>query len=273
MNQEQINQPIKKLFYKKWPHSAKAPRGKWFWVIVGIVILLLGGIVVAKHKDSKREQEDNNKFEDVETGGPKYLEFFPVKIDDFVRPAKMYGLWPYGVKGNNSSSHNEGHPGWDFELKKGSKVYAVSDLTVFQIHDGDHATSEVLPKVIEAYANLADGKYHIVYHSVVNIDSKVVEGAKISKGEVLAEVGFPLSDNSAMIHFGVFPPHDSVGACPSPYFSPELQTTIQQTVDLSIDNSTSKPFSSACIGKINKEIYIQNYPDHVQYLGGGEQWE
>jgi hypothetical protein len=197
-----------------------------------------------------------------------------VKIEDFQKPPKMYGLWPYGAKGSNSNSHNEGHPGWDFELKKGSKLYAIADLRIAQIHDGAHITEsgETL-KVIEAYAKLKDQDIHIVYHSVKNLEKNVVEQAIIKEGAVLAEVGYPLSNEAAMIHFGIFGPKDSVGSCPSNFFANSLKPTIDEMVANSIDIKTGKPYTSACVGKINKELYYQNYPDSVEFLQGGEQWE
>lgn len=202
------------------------------------------------------------------------FEVFPAKLEDFQVPPKAYGLWPYGVKGNDSNSHNEGHPGWDFELKKGSKLYAISDLRINQIHDGDHQTGggQVI-KVIEASARLKEGDIGIVYHSVINIEKNIVEGATIKAGSVLAEVGFPLSDESAMIHFGIFVPNDRVGVCPTRYFSDELQETINKVVENSIDDKIGKPYPSACVGKISKEIYYKNFPDQVKDLGGGEEWE
>lgn len=202
------------------------------------------------------------------------FEVFPARLEDFQIPPRAYGLWPYGVKGNDSNSHNEGHPGWDLELKKGSKLYAISDLRINQIHDGDHQTgdSQIL-RVIEASARLKEGDFGIVYHSVINIEKNVVEGTIVKQGSVLAEVGFPLSDESAMIHFGIFAPNDRIGVCPTRYFSDELQETINKVVANSIDDKTGKPYLAACVGKISKELYYKNFPDRVKDLGGGEEWE
>lgn len=202
------------------------------------------------------------------------FEVFPARLEDFQVPPKAYGLWPYGVKGTDSNSHNEGHPGWDLELKKGSKLYAISDLRINQIHDGDHQTGDGQTiKVIEASARLKEGYFGVVYHSVISIEKDVVEGAIIKEGSILAEVGFPLSDESAMIHFGIFAPNDRVGTCPTKYFSGEVQETISKIVANSIDDKTGKPYPSACVGKISREIYYQNFPDRVKDLGGGEEWE
>ena len=103
--------------------------------------------------------------------------------------------------------------------------------------------------------------------------SVVVAGAIIKEGSVLAEMGFPLSDSSAMIHFGIFPPNDRVGACPTEYFSEKIQLIIDQVVANSVDTNTGKPYPSACVGKVNKELYYKNFPDRVRDLQGGEQWE
>jgi hypothetical protein len=96
--------------------------------------------------------------------------------------------------------------------------------------------------------------------------------ARTLAGKPLAEAGFSLSDDSTMIHFGVFQPKDSVGSCPIPYFSEDLQTIITEVAARSIDVKTGKPFESACVGKIDKEIYLRNYPDRVKYLEGNEEF-
>lgn len=198
---------------------------------------------------------------------------FPVKVEDFVTPPEMYGLWPFGAKGNTSDSHNEGHPGWDFELKKGSKVYAISDLRIAQIHSSGHASIPNPPQVIEAYTKINNQDFHITYHSVANLEEYVKEEAIVKAGQVLAEAGYPLSEDTVMIHFGVFPPNDSVGSCPTPYFADSLQQTISQIVAKSINQETGEPYESACVGKINRNLYEKNFPDRLKYFGGEEQWE
>lgn len=256
-----MNKPI----YKKW----------WFWTIVVVVVVLTAGLIakICLKPNDQQASNDDPKQDTISASSQKYFEVFPVRFEDFVQPAKMYGLWPYGVRGKSSQDHNEGHPGWDFELKKGSPIYAIADLEIMQIHDGDQVSGDVIPKVIEASANLSDGKHHIVYHSVINIRPEVVEGAEVKAGTVLADVGYPLSSDSAMIHFGIFGVRDSVGSCPTDFFSPNLQSTIQQIVSISKDQNTGQSFTSACVGKISKEIYEKNYPDRVQYLEGSEPWE
>lgn len=203
--------------------------------------------------------------------GPEKFRFFPVRAEDLAVPPKIYGLWPYGIKGEDKNSHNEGHPGWDFELKKSAKLYAVDDLKIDQIHPGDHQIAGQNIQVIEASSMLGNHRYHIVYHSVINL--LVGEGQEVKMGEPLAEVGYPLSENSAMIHFGIFPPGDSVGSCPSQFFADSLQPLINQMVAKSLDTKTGKPYPSACVGKISREIYEKNYPDRLKHLGGAEQWE
>ncbi len=220
----------------------------------------------------KENTEESVKEQPLVKTASKF-EVFPVRLEDFLRPPKMYGLWPYGVRGNSADSHNEGHPGWDFELKKGSKVYAVADLLIQQIHSGDHQEGDQEIMVIEANAELNNEGFHITYHSVINIEPSVVEGAKIKAGEPLAEAGYPLSENSVMIHFGVFPPNDSIGSCPADYFSDSLKDTINQIVANSLDIKTGKPYESVCVGKIDKELYYKNYPENIKYLGGAEQFE
>ncbi len=202
-----------------------------------------------------------------------YFSHFPARLEDFAVPPKMYGIWPYGIRGGNSNSHSEGHPGWDFELKKGSKLYAVTDLRISQIHDGDKQVPGMNIQVIEAGAILNNKPYGIVYHSVINLEPGVVEGATIRAGSPLAEVGFPLSDTSAMIHFGVFAPKDSIGSCPTPYFSAAAREILAKVVAQSRDYFTGLPYESACVGKISRQIYEQNFPDRLQYLQGGEPWE
>ncbi|RJO60256.1 M23 family metallopeptidase [candidate division WS5 bacterium] len=250
-------------------------RLKRVFVVGGFAFLfVLAGFLAGLYYSKKQERRAPARTENTQPINTKAkFEVFPARLEDFVVPPKMYGLWPYGIKGKDKGSHNEGHPGWDLELKKGSKLYAISDLRISQIHDGDHQDGSVKVKVIEAGAVLDGKNYHITYHSVINIPDYVKEGATVKAGEVIAEVGFPLSETSAMIHFGIFPPNDSVGACPSGYFSDELQLLIKKMVALSRDMETGKPYESACMGKINKEIYYSNYPDQVQHLGGAEQWE
>jgi len=249
---------------------------KLLWLPLVIVVVVLIVALAAKIFLQSHKKQDTSSIPQqipVNKSSQKYFEVFPVRFEDFVRPAKMYGLWPYGVRGNNNQSHNEGHPGWDFELKKGSPIYAITDLEIMQIHDGDQSSGGVVPKVIEASANLADGRHHIVYHSVTNIRPEVVERAKIKAGTILADVGYPLSSDSAMIHFGIFGVRDSVGSCPTDFFSPDLLPIIQQIISISKDQNTGKPFASACVGRISRQIYEQNFPDRVQYLEGGEPWE
>jgi len=240
--------------------------------LITITLAIIGILfVVIKKQHSSKEHPMSNS--DSNISKTKFTTF-PVKLEDFESPPKMYGLWPYGVKGNNSSSHNEGHPGWDFELKKGSKLYAIADLRIAQLHDGDHQTeSGEMLKVIEAYARLQDQDIHVVYHSVKDLEPNIIEGAVVKEGSVLAEVGYPLSDESAMIHFGIFGPKDSVGSCPSDFFAESLKPTIDKMVANSVDIKTGKSYTGACVGRINKEFYYQNYPDSVKYLQGGEQWE
>lgn len=258
--------------------SKKSFFRRFWWVGAILLILTLiffGPGLVKKYVKDRSDDAGSYQAEssqDYSKEKPKF-EYFPVHFEDFATPAKMYGLWSYGVKGRTSEDHNEGHPGWDFEMKKGSKVYAIADLEIKQIHKGDNSSGGVVPEVIEAYAKLQDGSYHIVYHSVINLEPKVKEGATIKAGEPLAEVGLSLSETSAMIHFGIFPPHDSVGSCPTPYFSSALQKTIQDIVAISINQATSQPFASACVGKISRELYEKNYPDRIKDFGGSEQWE
>ena len=245
-------------------------------LIIIVAAGIFGVMFFLKWPDPGERHGVNKRADDgFWTGSTKEkFEVFPARLEDFQTPPRMYGLWPYGIKGNDSMSHNEGHPGWDLELKKGSKLYAIADLKISQIHGGDHQIEggeEI--KVIEAGTRLKSGNFNVVYHSVINIEKDVVEGAIIKEGAPLAEVGFPLSDESAMIHFGIFAPNDSVGVCPTPYFSEELQKTIKKIVANSVDKKPGKPYSSACIGKINKDIYYQNFPDRVKYLRGGEVWE
>lgn len=249
---------------------------KKYWRFISLAVLILILIIAAVlifffPPESKDSDSKTNEVGKKET--QTKFEYFPARFEDFVNPPKMYGLWPYGVKGSNSSSHNEGHPGWDFELKKGSKLYAIADLDISQIHDGDHQDASGKVKVIETSAVLGGKNYHIVYHSVINIAKNIKAGMRVKAGEPIAEVGYPLSGNSYMIHFGIFPPNDSVGACPSDYFSDELQDVIKKIVSISYDQNTGKPFKSACVGRISKKLYYENYPESVKHLGGAEQWE
>lgn len=245
-----------------------------YWLLISLtVFVVILGVALGVMFFSPSRSDNSNKEEAVQKEAPAKFEYFPVRYEDIVSPPKMYGLWPYGVKGSNSSSHNEGHPGWDFELKKGSKLYAIADLDISQIHDGDHQDASGKVKVIEASAVLGNKNYHIVYHSVRNIAKNIKEGMRVKAGEPIAEAGYPLSSASYMIHFGIFPPDDSVGACPSGYFSDELQEVIEKIVANSFDQNTGKPFQSACVGKINKKLYYKNYPESVKHLGGAEQWE
>lgn len=253
---------------------------KGFTAVPIILLALLAGVIgvfAFNHRpgDNPIEKSLTNRldsFQNIKV--TEKFEVFPAKLEDFQVPPKMYGLWPYGIKGNDSNSHNEGHPGWDLELTKGSKVYAIGDLMIGQIHDGDKITPEGSKLlVIEAQARLKDGDYHIVYHSVKNLEKEVVEGANIKAGSPLAEVGYPLSEESAMIHFGIFAPNDSIGSCPTRYFADELLETINKITANSFDSNTGKPYSSACVGKINKVLYYKNFPDRVKYLRGNEEWE
>jgi hypothetical protein len=255
---------------------ASGKKSIWLFVVIGIIVIAVVGFVaysLGKSKPEEENEESNIKTKQDFSSEKIKFEYFPARFEDFAQPPAMYGLWAYGVKGKTSSDHNEGHPGWDFELKKGSKVYAIADLFIDQIHEGDHSAAGITPEVIEATATLQDGRYHIVYHSVINLESEVKEGATIKAGKPLAEVGLSLSQNSAMIHFGIFPPRDSVGACPSPYFADTLQKTIADIVAISVNQDTKKAFESACIGKINRELYLKNYPEREKDLGGAEQWE
>ncbi len=245
-------------------------------LLVTLIIGIFTTLALFTFRNKTDKPFEDNKYNNLEilTDNKKTkFETFPIKKADLNLPAQMYGLWPYGVKGSDGASHNEGHPGWDFELKKGSKVYAIADLEISQIHEGDHQAEGQTVQVIEASAKLNNQRYHIVYHSVINLEPNVKERALIKAGQPLAEVGFPLSENSAMIHFGIFPPNDSVGACPSLYFSEELQSTIEQITQLSFNMETGKPYESACVGKINRKLYEENFPDRIQYYGGAEQWE
>ncbi len=248
-------------------------------ILVLVIIFILGatGLLILSHQPKQNNPLNkifDKKSEISPENAKEKLEVFPARLEDFLTPPKMYGIWPYGIKGEDANGHNEGHPGWDFELKKGSKLYAIADISIGQIHDGDKQTKDGQTiKVIEAYARLKDGGVGVVYHSVINIEKDVVEGATIKAGSVLAEVGYPISDDSAMIHFGIFAPNDRIGVCPSRYFSDELQATINKIVANSVDMKTGKPYPSACVGKINKDLYYKNFPDRVKYLEGSEEWE
>lgn len=246
-----------------------------FVILVGSLLLITFPIVKKfVYKTTVSNHEPKKDYPELEElASNKYFSHFPVRIEDFESPPKMYGLWPYGIKGSDGASHNEGHPGWDFELKKGSKVYAISDIHIAQIHDGDTKSGNQVLKVIEAYAILQNQRFHIVYHSVTNLEEGVFEGATISAGLPLAEAGLPLSDTTRMIHFGVFKPRDSVGSCPTPYFSETLQPVIAEMVSRSIDVKTGKSYESACVGKIDRKLYLSNYPEREQYLEGAEEFE
>lgn len=266
--------------------STKGVKNNWLKWLVGLLIaaiVIAVVFVIIKQFDTKlsfnpesnkeENQEGDKDQDDLATIDQETFDVFPVRFDEFVVPAKMYGLWPYGLKGKDKNDHNEGHPGWDFELKKGSKVYAIGDMSIAQIHDGDGGSDAEQVKVIEAYSKLKSGKYHIVYHSVINLEPNVVEGATIKAGEPLAEAGRSLSADSVMIHFGIFQPRDSVGSCPTPYFSSSAQAVLNQILAISLDTSTNKPFTSACVGKINKALYEANYPERIKDFGGAEQFE
>ena len=256
------------------------PKSKWWvWLLVILVLIAVTFVILKKYdligtkKNSTETEISEKDVSNLPDSERTTFNIFPVKFEDFIDPPKMYGLWPYGFKGKSKEDHNEGHPGWDFELKKGSKVYAIADLEIVQIHDGDAESEGSVVKVIEAYAKLADGRYHIVYHSVKNLEPGVQEGAIIKEGQPLAEAGFSLSPNSVMIHFGIFKPFDSVGSCPTPFFSTEAQVTLNKVMAMSIDTSTKRPFTSACVGKISRSLYESNYPERIKDFGGSEEFE
>lgn len=242
-------------------------------VLVVSAILLTAAAVITWYFISSSKSQDTHNASVTQQEQNKTFDVFPARFEDAYVPPKMYGLWPFGVKGNTSSSHNEGHPGWDLELKAGAKVYAIGDLRIVQIHEGDHQAGSEPVQVIEASARLNGEDYHIVYHSVTNLQPGVEEGATIKAGEPLADAGYPLSEDSRMIHFGIFPPGDSIGSCPTPFFSAAAQEVLNKFVANSINMTTGKPYESACVGKINREVYLQNYPDREQYFGGNEQFE
>lgn len=242
-------------------------------ILILIIITLIISIIFIL-KSTKFYSQLAGKNNIIYNNYPEKFSVFPIKLEDLARPPVLYGLWPYGIKGDDNNSHNEGHPGWDFELKNGAKLYAIADLTINQIHDGDHQIKNSPPlQVIEANAKLKSGNYNIVYHSVKNLEKNVIVGSKIKAGAILAEAGYPTSDHSVMIHFGIFPPYDSVGACPSNYFSEEHKEIIANLVNNSLNLKTGQPYTSACLGKINKELYLKNFPERVKWLGGAEQWE
>ncbi len=82
------------------------------FVAIGLVAAFI--ILFVTH-DRNRETGNSYNPNDINqnnqrfSNAPEKLEFFPVKQEDFLVPPKAYGLWPYGVRGNDKFGHNEGH--------------------------------------------------------------------------------------------------------------------------------------------------------------------
>jgi hypothetical protein len=115
-----------------------------------------------------------------------------------------FGLVPYGYHGPDHAA--DGHPGWDIELRFGSAVRAAVDGQVQSIGPDAMIPGRMTVKVetiLDAHV------YRVVYGNLASVSDTLLEGATVTRGQVLGTAGAATTNlsgvgsTSSMVHFQV----------------------------------------------------------------------
>jgi hypothetical protein len=125
----------------------------------------------------------------------------PVDPADLDFSGETYGIWPYGVRGNTTTSHPEGHPGIDFSWNHTGEVYAVAAGFISEVKTNNHGQNVVYQRsaanlLVEfeyAMGTLAPGKAAGV---------QVRQGELIGYASIIVVPRTPTPLVIYMIHFG-----------------------------------------------------------------------
>ncbi len=155
----------------------------------------------------------------------------PVDPTDLDFSGETYGIWPYGVKGNISAGHLEGHPGIDFSWNHSGEVYAVGDGYIAEITVNDRNQNVVIQR--SATNVFVDFEY-----AMGNLTPATTLGAFVRRGDLLGNASViviprePTPYIIYMIHFGVH--RSSVLTwqieSPEPYFDADARAKIGSSI-------------------------------------------
>jgi hypothetical protein len=131
----------------------------------------------------------------------------PIAVGDSASLA--YTIWPFGVHGGGHAL--DGHPGFDFEYRLGSSVYAPVDATVSNRIPDSNSPADRESVQLRYPGSPMD--YFIDITNLMNVPPSVQPNARVTRGQILGTAG-PIgfgpnvgAATSAMIHFGVSDPN------------------------------------------------------------------
>jgi len=118
------------------------------------------------------------------TSGPSTFSIdLPVSPGDTANSA--YGLWPFGVHGGGHAE--DGHPGWDVEMRPGASVLAAADGSVqnalLEPGGSGRYTVRVMHEVNGRTAYATD------YTNMSSLAPGIASGARVMRGQVIGAAG------------------------------------------------------------------------------------
>ena len=138
---------------------------------------------------------------------------------------RYYGIFPFGTKEN----HPRGHPGIDFELKRGAEILAATPGTVAVINRNPRWINQYWVRIYYNY------HYSLKYDHLGKVFVKT--GEKVKRGQIIGKAAIWSRGPISMIHFefdvkekiykGIY---IRTAVCPGPYFSKEAKKELMKMV-------------------------------------------
>ncbi len=110
--------------------------------------------------------------------------FFELPIDPSDSANESFGVNPFGF--HIADHGSDGHPGFDFEFKPGSKAYVPADGTVSTIMADSY---DPTTSTIQLEHQFEGKNYRTVYTNIKSVDPAIVKGAAVKQGQVLGTPG------------------------------------------------------------------------------------
>jgi len=114
----------------------------------------------------------------------------------------------------------EGHPGIDFQWNLGKPIDIIACI------DGEIISAMKTPSHNKWDVTVKTGNYAIAYHELENIDSKIIQGAKIVLGQRIGEPG-KFDGNHYNMHWELRLGTNRI--CPLNYFTPDAKARIEKS--------------------------------------------